>query len=218
MTAVSGRGRPNAHALDERTDVFALPYIGNADAPEPEPPRRASAKMNIARGLLVAALIPVGAFYLYPRIHDLTATPYRLDQAVVSAGNYNPALDQIVEHEKVTLAAFDSLAKMQASLASVLSTDAAVTAELNTLTGQISGDVQATLDRAGANVTDLVASLDTLTAHINSLQPAADGATAAVAADRATLDAILADARSTAEKVHSARMSAEESANDLSGK
>jgi ABC-type transporter Mla subunit MlaD len=74
------------------------------------------------------------------------------------------------------------------------------------------------LDHAGANVTDLVASLDTLTAHINSLQPAADGATAAVAADRATLDAILTDARSTAEKVHSARLSAEESANDLSGK
>ncbi|MFC9549918.1 hypothetical protein ACFTWF_03620 [Rhodococcus sp. NPDC056960] len=218
MTAVSGRGRPNAHALDDRTDVFALPYIGDADAPEPEQPPRASAKMNIARGLLVAALIPVGAFYLYPRIYDLTATPYRLDQAVVSAGNYNPALDQIVEHEKVTLAAFDSLAKMKTSLANVLSTDAAVTAELNTLTGQISGDVQATLDQAGANVTDLVASLDTLTAHINSLQPAADGATAAVAADRATLDAILVDARSTAEKVHSARVSAESSANDLSGK
>ena len=217
MTALSGRGRPSSHALDDRTDVFELPYVGDPESFEPEPPR-ASAKMNVARGLLVLALIPIGAFYLYPRIYDLTATPYRLDQAVVSAGNYNPALDQIVEHEKVTLAAFDSLEKMKASLASVLSTDAAVTAELNTLTGQISGDVQATLNQAGANVTDLVASLDTLTAHINSLQPAADGATAAVTGNRATLDAILADARSTAEKVHSARLSAEESANDLSGK
>ncbi|MFE7420116.1 hypothetical protein [Rhodococcus sp. NPDC057529] len=217
MTALSGRGRPSSHALDDRTDVFELPYVGDPEAFEPEPPR-ASAKMHVARGLLVLALIPIGAFYLYPRIYDLTATPYRLDQAVVSAGNYNPALDQIVEHEKVTLAAFDSLEKMKASLASVLSTDAAVTAELNTLTGQISGDVQATLNQAGANVTDLVASLDTLTAHINSLQPAADGATAAVTGNRATLDAILADARSTAEKVHSARLSAEESANDLSGK
>ncbi|MGW4332155.1 hypothetical protein ACWEK5_04935 [Rhodococcus koreensis] len=217
MTALSGRGRPSSHALDDRTDVFELPYVGDPEAFEPEPPR-ASAKMNIARGLLVLALIPIGAFYLYPRIYDLTATPYRLDQAVVSAGNYNPALDQIVEHEKVTLAAFDSLEKMKTSLANVLGTDAAVTAELNTLIGQISGDVQATLNQAGANVTDLVASLDTLTTHINSLQPAADGATAAVAGDRATLDAILADARSTAEKVHSARLSAEESANDLSGK
>ncbi|CAG7631739.1 hypothetical protein SIM91_42880 [Rhodococcus opacus] len=217
MTALSGRGRPSSHALDYRTDVFELPYVGDPEASEPDPPR-ASAKMKIARGLLVLALIPIGALYLYPRIYDLTATPYRLDQAVVSAGNYNPALDQIVEHEKVTLAAFDSLAKMKASLASVLSTDAAVAAELNTLTGQISGDVQATLNQAGANVTDLVASLDTLTAHINSLQPAADGATDAVAGNRATLDAILDDARSTAAKVHSARLSAEESANDLSGK
>lgn len=217
MTALSGRGRPSSHALDDRTDVIELPYVGDPEAFEPDPPR-ASMKMNIARGLLVAALIPIGALYLYPRIYDLTATPYRLDQAVVSAGNYNPALDQIVEHEKVTLAAFDSLEKMKTSLASVLSTDATVTAELNTLTGQISGDVQATLNQAGANVTDLVASLDTLTAHINSLQPAADGATTAVAGNRATLDAILDDARSTAEKVHSARLSAEESANDLSGK
>ncbi|AHK30765.1 hypothetical protein Pd630_LPD03552 [Rhodococcus opacus PD630] len=183
-----------------------------------DPPRRGSTTTNVARVLMVLALIPVGALYLYPRIYDLTATPYRLDQAVVSAGNYNPALDQIVEHEKVTLAAFDALEKMKASLASVLSTDAAVTAELNTLTGQITGDVQKTLDLAGANVTDLVASLDTLTAHISSLQAPVDGATAAVAGDRATLDAILADARSTAAKVHSARLSAEESANDLSGK
>lgn len=217
MTAVSGRGRPASHAHDDRTDIFEFPYVDDVDGSEPEPPR-ASTKTNLARGLLVLALVPIGAFYLYPRIHDLTATPYRLDQAVVSAGNYNPALYQIVEHEKATLAAFDSLEKMQASLASVLSTDATVIAELNTLIGQISGDVQATLDQAGANVTDLVASLDTLTAHVNSLQPAADGAAAAVAADRATLETILADARSTAAKVHSARLSAEESANDLSGK
>lgn len=216
MTALSGRGSPASHALDERTEVLELPCGGDVDASEPEPPQ-ASTTVRIARGLLVLALIPVGGFYLYPRIYELTATPYRLDQAVVSASNYNPALDQIVGHEKVTLAAFDSLEKMHASLAHVLSTDATVTTELHTLTEQISGDVQATLDQAGTNVTDLVASLDTLTAHINSLQPAAEGAAAAVAADRATLQAVLADARSTAAKVHSARLSAEESANYLSG-
>jgi ABC-type transporter Mla subunit MlaD len=215
MTAISSRNR---HTLDsEATMPIASP---DEIAPDgfADPPRRGSTTTNVARVLMVLALIPVGALYLYPRIYDLTATPYRLDQAVVSAGNYNPALDQIVEHEKVTLAAFDALEKMKAPLASVLSTDAAVTAELNTLTGQITGDVQKTLDLAGANVTDLVASLDTLTAHISSLQAPVDGATAAVAGDRATLDAILADARSTAAKVHSARLSAEESANDLSGK
>ncbi|MFD6059935.1 hypothetical protein [Rhodococcus wratislaviensis] len=214
MTAISGRSR---HTLvTEATTPIGfgqIPPDGFAD-----PPQRASTGTNVARVLLVLALIPIGALYLYPRIYDLTATPYRLDQAVVSADNYNPALDQIVEHEKVTLAAFDALDKMKASLASVLSSDAAVTAELNTLTGQITGDVQKTLDLAGANVTDLVASLDTLTTHISSLQAPVDGATAAVAADRATLDAILTDARSTAEKVHRTRLSAEESANDLSGK
>ncbi|ELB87792.1 hypothetical protein R1X32_00445 (plasmid) [Rhodococcus opacus] len=217
MTSISGRNRPTTHAIDERTDRFELPEDLDEAWYDGAPPR-ASKAMNIARGLLVLALIPVGAFYLYPRIYDLTATPYRLDQAVVSAGNYNPALNQIVEHEKVTLSAFDALDKMKASLASVLSTDETVTAELNTLIGQISGDVQATLDLAGANVTGLVASLDTLTAHINSLQPAAEGATTALAGDRATLDAILTDARSTAAKVHSARLSAESSADDLSGK
>ncbi|ELB89141.1 hypothetical protein Rwratislav_31044 [Rhodococcus wratislaviensis IFP 2016] len=217
MTSLSGRSRPASRASEDRTMQFELPYADDDVVQGGEPPR-ASKATNIVRGLLLLALIPVSVFYLGPRIYNLTATPYRLDQAVVSAGNYNPALDKIVEHEKVTLSAFASLEKMKTALASVLITDATVTTELHTLTGQISGDVQATLDQAGANVTDLVASLDTLTTHINSLQPPVDGATAALAADSATLRVILDDARSTAAKVHDARVSAEESANDLSGK
>ncbi|WP_050787589.1 hypothetical protein [Rhodococcus jostii] len=217
MTAVSGRDRPANHSLDDRTAPFNLPDLYDGSEAGVEPSRTAMST-NIARGLVVLALIPISAFYLYPRIYDLTATPYRLDQTVVSADNYNPALAQIVEHEKVTLAAFDSLDTMNASLDSVLTTDATVTAELNTLVAQISDDMQTTLDLAGANVSDLVTSLNTLTVHINSLQAPVDGATEAIAGNSATLDSVLADARSTAEKVHSARLSAEESANDLSGK
>lgn len=216
MTAVSGRGRPADHSVDNRTERLNVPDHQGEHAAAKSP--RASMRTNVARALVVLALIPIGVFYLYPRIHDLTATPYRLDQTVVSAGNYNPALAQVVEHEKVTLAAFDSLDTMKASLEGVLRTDAAVTAELNTLIDQISNDMQTTLDLADANVSDLVTSLDALTGHINSLQAPVDGATDAIAADRATLDSILANARSTAEKVRSARLSAEESANDLSGK
>lgn len=167
---------------------------------------------------MVCVLIPFAIFYLVPRVYNLVATPYRLDQAVVSANNYNPALDKIVAHENVTLAAFDSLAKMKAALADVQATDAAVASELNTLIGQISGDLQATLDNAGTNVSALVSSLDTLTTRVASLQAPVDGATSALAGSRATMTAILDDVRSTAAQVHSARVSAEDSANDLSGK
>ena len=211
MTATSRHGVTTAD-----TDVFEVRHP--APNPAVEHPQRASTRTNVIRCLVLLALIPVGVFYLIPRIYNLTATPYRLDQAVVSASNYNPALDGIVAHEKVTLAAFDALAKMKTSLADVQSTDATVNAELNTLIGQISGDVQATLNQAGANVTDLVASLDTLTGHIDSLTNPVDGASAALDGNRATLAAILDDANATAAKVHSARVSAESSANDLSGK
>lgn len=166
--------------------------------------------------LLVVAV--VGLFYVYPRIHDLTATPYRLDAAVESAGNYNPALDRIVEHETVTLASFDSLDSMKLSLRDVLATNEMVSAELNTLIDQISVDVQGTLDSAGANVDELVASLESLTSQINSLQSPIDAAASGLRSDRATLDEILVDARATASQVHNARMSAEESADDLSGR
>ncbi|MEU2006779.1 hypothetical protein ACH47B_37125 [Rhodococcus sp. NPDC019627] len=219
MTALSGRNRHSAATSsdDAPTDPHGWP-VPDAQGEVPEQSVRASKKTNIARAVVVAALIPLGAFYLGPRVYNLTATPYRLDQAVVSANNYNPALTELVEHEQVTLSAFTALDKMEAALASVHATDAAVDAELTTLTGQITGDLQATLNLAGTNVTELVTSLDTLTAHVNSLQSPVDGATAALAGNTAAMDAILADARATAQQVHSARLSAEESANDLSGK
>ncbi|WP_371746867.1 hypothetical protein [Rhodococcus pyridinivorans] len=173
---------------------------------------------KLARAAVIAALIPIGAFYLAPRIYDLVATPYRLDQAVVSADSYNPTLADLVEHEHVTLAAFESLDKMNAALNSVLATDAAVSAELNTLIDQINDDLHVTLDRAGTNVTGLVSSLDTLTAEVNSLDAPLDGATSALDSSTSAMKKILVDARATAAHVHRARLSAEESANDLSGK
>ncbi|MCZ4587566.1 hypothetical protein O4328_28425 [Rhodococcus opacus] len=219
MTALSGRNRHSTatNIDDAPTDPRGWP-APDEQGEALEESARASRKTNIARAVVVAALIPLGAFYLAPRVYNLTATPYRLDQAVVSANNYNPALTELVEHEQVTLSAFTALDKMEAALASVHATDAAVDAELTTLTGQITGDLQATLNLAGTNVTELVTSLDTLTAHVNSLQPPVDGATTALDGNTAAMDAILADARATADKVHSARLSAEESANDLSGK
>ncbi|MGW5518141.1 hypothetical protein [Nocardia africana] len=172
----------------------------------------------LLRGLVIVALVPVAVFYLAPRVYDLVATPYRLDHTIVSAANYNPALNDVVAHEKVSLAAFVALGKMKTALADVQSTATKVNAELNTLTSQISGDIQAALNRAGANVADLVSSLDTLTGQVNSLQPPVDGATTALSADSSALAAILDDARATAEKVHHARLSAENSADDLSGR
>jgi len=173
---------------------------------------------KLARAAVIATLIPLGVFYLAPRIYDLVATPYRLDQAVVSANSYNPTLADLVEHEHVTLAAFDSLDKMNAALNSVLATDAAVSAELNTLIDQINDDLHVTLDRAGTNVAGLVSSLDNLTAQVDSLHTPLDGATSALDSSTSAMEKILADARATAAHVHRARLSAEESANDLSGK
>ncbi len=219
MTALFGRNRHSSAASfdDNPADSPGWPVPGVQGAIDAQSVK-AARRTNIARAVLVAALIPLGAFYLAPRVYNLTATPYRLDQAVVSADNYNPALTELVEHEQVTVSAFTALDKMEAALASVHATDATVAAELKTLTGQISGDIQATLDLAGTNVSELVTSLDTLTAQVNSLQSPVDGATAALDGNTAAMEVILADARSTADLVHSARLSAEESANDLSGK
>ncbi|TQC49651.1 hypothetical protein EEB14_08455 [Rhodococcus sp. WS4] len=219
MTELSGG---NGHSVGERgtgtpTDSFTRSGPDERGDLLKRPPR-ASRKVTFVRVVIVAALIPLGAFYFVPRLYNLTAMPYRLDQALASADNYNPALSELVVHERVTLSAFMALDKMEAALASVQVTDAAVDAELRTLTKQIEVDLHATLALAGSRTDDLVASLDVLTAQLKLLQPPIDGATAALVGNTAAMDAIVSDARSTADNVHSARVSAEESANDLSGK
>ncbi|MFI5782875.1 hypothetical protein [Nocardia sp. NPDC051570] len=170
-----------------------------------------------ARAAAAGVLIPVAVFYLGPRMYELVAMPYRLDRAVVSASHYNPALNEIVDNEKRTLTAFDALAEAEAALKSVLVTDATVAAELDELIGRITGDLQAVLDSAATNVSALITALRTLSASVGGLQNPARGATTALAADRATLAAVLDDVRRTAASVHSARVSAESAARDLDG-
>lgn len=213
MTSVENNGR-SRFVDDYATGPIAR--VSYEQSLHRRPP--VSTAVKCTRIALIVVIGVVGAFYLYPRIYNLTATPYRLDRAVESANNYNPALDRIVEHETVTLAAFDALDKMNAALADVLATDTAVSNELTTLIGQISNDVQFTLDSAGANVTELINSLDALTTQVEALQPPVGDAAAALTVDRTTLDSILVDAKNTAALVHSARVSAQESADDLSGK
>ncbi|ROZ88052.1 hypothetical protein EEB19_22640 [Gordonia sp. OPL2] len=170
------------------------------------------------RGVTLLIGLLVVSLYLLPRIYNLVATPYRLDNAVVSANKYNPALDRIVDHEKVTLTAFAALDSMDASLADVLETDAVVAAQLKRLIGQIRNDLQPILKSADGDVGDLIVSLNGLTSRIKTLQPPVDGATKAVAGDRVELQRILDDASSTAGKVHDARVSAENGARSLSGR
>lgn len=177
-----------------------------------------SRRSAILRIVLGVAAVLVLALYIAPRISELAATPSRLDQAVISAGNYNPALDEIVAQEKVTSSAFTALGKMTTALESVLVTDEKVSAELAALTEQITGDLQATLDNADANVGVLVTSLDTLTAHIDALSTPVAEADSALSSNIVAMTAILDDVRTTAADVHAARLSAQESADDLSGR
>ena len=177
-----------------------------------------SRRMWIARGVVVLALVPLGALYLGPRIYDLTATPYRLHRAIESADHYNAGLARIVDSERVTLSALVVVEKMRESLARVLAMSRTVSTELDTLVGQISGDLQATLDHTGVNVSELVASLEALTARVNALQGPANGAATALSDNREVMAAILDDVRATAAEVHDTRVSAESAAGDLSGR
>lgn len=180
-------------------------------------PPRASLRMQIAR-IVVLTVVLVGAvLYLLPRIVDLVATPYRLDAAVEHADVYTPGLHQVAAHEAVTLEAFDALDRVAVSLADVRATDARVAAQLERLVAQITGDLQGTLDTADQDVSGLLASLDRLTARLHALHRPVDGATAAVQGDREALARILREARATAATVREARVSAERSADNVSG-
>ena len=114
--------------------------------------RASRRRLHAGRALVAVVVVAVLALYLGPRIWNLTATPYRLDQAVVHADNYNPALHKIVEHEKVTLTAFTALESMRSSLDDVQKTDATVAAQLRKLIHQISVDLNTILDRAEGSV------------------------------------------------------------------
>ncbi|WP_354562576.1 MULTISPECIES: hypothetical protein [Gordonia] len=158
------------------------------------------------------------AVYLAPRIYDLVATPYRLDQTIVSADNYNPALDTIIAHERVTIRAFDSLSQMKRAIANVIDTDARVHDELTLLSDQISDDIRVTLSRANVSLSMLIGELDSLTGRIDSLSVTLDGTSDSLGHNRSRLAAILDDTRETAAKIHDTRMSADAAADDLSGR
>ena len=176
-----------------------------------------SPRHRVLQVVVVGVVVVVGALYLTPRLYDLVATPFRLDSAIVSANNYNPALDSIIGDEKVTLGAFEVLDDMKRAIADVQTTDAQVQAELVTLSGQIDTDIRVTLTRADRSVGGLVTELDGLAGRIRALSVTADGTTISLARTSARLGAILHDTRATAAKVHQTRLSADSAANDLSG-
>ncbi|MET8249564.1 hypothetical protein ABZV31_37505 [Streptomyces sp. NPDC005202] len=172
--------------------------------------------VRIGRGLLVLALLPA-SLYLVPRVANLVVTPDRLDQAVVHANNYNPQLAQVVELEKGTLAALDSLDQVDASLAQVRGTVAKVDRGLATLVDQVRGDVQGILDSSNAEVRKMLASIGALEARLRAIGGPVGRAADAVAAARASMLQILAEGRSTGGDVHRARTSADDSADHVSG-
>jgi hypothetical protein len=180
--------------------------------------KRAGPATRIAQAVVLLAIIVVGIFYLFPRIFNLVATPYRLDNAVTYANRYNPRLFGVARVEAgETLPAFTALDQMDAAIKRVEGVDAHSAQQLSTLTGQIRGDLQPILNSAGSNVHALNASLNSLAGQINTLNPPAAGAANAVIADRATLAAILQNARATAAQVHKAREEAGSSAGNVSG-
>nr|WP_271208855.1 hypothetical protein [Rhodococcus wratislaviensis]GLK33210.1 hypothetical protein GCM10017611_00520 [Rhodococcus wratislaviensis] len=180
--------------------------------------RGVSRGIRLGRGVVILALIPLGIFYLGPRLYDLTATPGRLQQSVEAADRYNPALARLVEHERVTVSAFAALHQVRQCLTDVLGMGEAVSAELGTLVETISIDLQEILDHTGADVADLVGSLDSLSTRVGALQAPANGAATALSDNRATMAAILDDVRVTAGQVHQTRLSVESAAADLSGR
>jgi hypothetical protein len=180
--------------------------------------RRVSRGTRLGRGVVILAMIPLGVFYLGPRLYDLTATPGRLQQSVEAADRYNPALARLVEHERVTVSAFAALHQIRQCLTDVLGMGEAVSAELGTLVETISVDLQEILNHTGVNIDDLVGSLDSLSTRVGALRAPANGAATALSENRATMAAVLDDVRSTAARVHDTRLSVESAAADLSGR
>jgi hypothetical protein len=202
----------SSHALGRtaplRTDVI-LPSRGRKTAPV----------TRFFQVVVLLALIPFVVFYLLPRVYNLVATPYRLDKAVVYADRYNPRLMGIARVEQArTLPAFTALDQMDAAVTRVRAVDAHSAQQLSVLIGQIRADLQPILGSAVVNVGGLVTSLNALGNQLSALNPPASGAADAVTADRATLAAILANAKATAAKVHQARLEADSSARNVSGK
>ncbi|MFI6953397.1 hypothetical protein ACIBJI_07965 [Nocardia sp. NPDC050408] len=170
------------------------------------------------RASVALAAVLLTAFYLAPRVINLIAMPSRLDRAVVSADNYNPALTRVVEHEKVTVDAFGALDRMSKSVADVKQSDASVAKELETLVGQLRTEIRAALQNSAGEVDSLVGSLNELADRVDSLSAPVADAYGGVAKNSATLGAVLTDVQHTAARVHATSMSAGAAANDLSGR
>ncbi|UGT67749.1 hypothetical protein LTT66_31900 [Nocardia gipuzkoensis] len=177
-----------------------------------------SRRVVMLRAGVALAAVLLTVFYLAPRVNNLIAMPSRLDRAVVSANNYNPALAQIAAHEKETVEAFGALDRMTRSIDDVKQSDASVAKELETLVNQLRTDIRGALEKSAGEVDSLVGSLNELADQVDSLRSPVAGASEGVAKSSAMLGAVLADVQRTAAHVHATSASAGATANDLSGR
>lgn len=172
--------------------------------------------LRIARAAVVVALLPVGA-YTVPRVLDMVASPTTMQESIDLGGRYNPRIARVAELETETLARLAALDGVEGSLARVRATIGSVDGKLAGITAQISGEVQATLDRSVVEVEGLLRSLETLRASLAKVGRPVDEIDRAIAEARATMDRILAEARATGADVKRARASAANSADNVSG-
>lgn len=184
----------------------------------PDRQRRLSA--GVRTGLVVAAwlaLLVPAAFYLAPRVVGLARLPETLDGAIGHIRAFTPRLPATAAIDDRATAELAALDRIDAALARVRGTDAAVVARLTTLVGQIRTEVQPSLDRTDLDVAALVGSLGELSGALEEVQSPLDDAATALRHDRARLDHALGIATSVAEQVRSARRSARRAADDVSG-